>query len=148
MAEVRPSWDQFFMSMACKIAERSKDPSTKTGAVIVDQRRRIIGLGYNGFPRGVADTDERLYNRPVKYKFVVHSEANAILNARGCEANGASIYVTKFPCTDCAKLIIQSGILRLYYPKDTSESAARWAEDAEYSREMLLEAGVLLIQIG
>lgn len=103
------SWDIRFAVLARHISQWSKDPSTKTGAVIVDLERRIVGLGYNGFPRGIEDTEERYADRALKYKLVVHAEANAILNAR-VDLTDMAMYTTLAPCPDCAKLIIQSGI--------------------------------------
>jgi len=100
-------------------AARSKDPSTQVGACIVDAEKRIVGIGYNGFPRGCDDDDPRLsWHRPEKYKFVVHAEANAILNTNIADINGATMYSTLFPCNECAKLIIQSGIKHIVFGED------------------------------
>lgn len=115
------SWDTYFMGVAKLSAMRSKDPKTQVGACIVNQQKRIIGIGYNGFPVGVEDdafpwdkNDEWLDS---KYPYVVHAEPNAILNAT-VSLEGATLYVTLFPCNECAKLIIQSGIKEVVFLKD------------------------------
>lgn len=115
------SWDTYFMGVAKLSAMRSKDPTTQVGACIVNQQKRIIGIGYNGFPVGVEDdafpwdkNDEWLDS---KYPYVVHAEPNAILNAT-VSLEGATLYVTLFPCNECAKLIIQSGIKEVVFLKD------------------------------
>lgn len=133
-------WDKRFMDLAAHVAQWSKDPSTKVGAVIVDHDRRVVGMGYNGFPRYVNDTERRLENRLVKYKLVVHAEANAILNAHS-SLKGTTLYCTKFCCTDCTKLIIQSGISRVFAPEPGGNPV--WIDDAEWSQVMLKEACVL-----
>lgn len=155
-----PKWEQRFLGLAQCVAQWSKDPSTKTGAVIADSANRVVGIGYNGFPRGVRDDEARYAERAVKYKLVVHCEANAILNAVAKITESCTIYSTKFPCTDCTKLIIQSGIggvvapargdLRMLsdsvHPK--AQSLMRWAEDAEYAYQMMVEAGLMIKEIG
>lgn len=132
-------WDQRFMDLASHIAQWSKDPSTKVGAVIVDSSRRVIGLGYNGFARGVRDLDERYAEKMVKYRLVVHAEANAILNSNS-RVRECTLYASKAPCSECAKLIVQSGIIRIISPSWSLDKP--WAEDGEFSRLILLEGGV------
>ena len=136
-------WDNNFMGLARHIALWSKDPSTKVGAVIVDDRRVIVGHGYNGFPRGVEDSEARLNDRASKYKHVVHAELNAILNSRG-SLEGCTLYTTLEPCTDCAKAIIQSGITRVVLPDRAGESGSevtkRWGEDQIIAYRMMDEA--------
>lgn len=138
---MKTNWHARFLNLARHVATWSKDPSTKVGAVIVDDLHRVVSMGFNGFPRGIRDTDERLNDRPTKYKLVVHAEANAILNApqpvRGC-----ALYVTFDPCSDCAKLILQSGIRTVYVAPRFVDSGARWTESQQEAREMLLEGGV------
>lgn len=135
-------WDNRFLTLAAVIATWSKDPSTKVGAVIVDRQRRILGIGYNGFPRGVADDETRLADRPRKLLSTVHAEANAILNASG-PVRGASIYCFPLePCAHCAGLIIQSGIQEVIAPK--TETRPEWEEAWAVSRNMFNEAGVSL----
>ncbi|MCR4898966.1 MAG: dCMP deaminase family protein [Acholeplasmatales bacterium] len=133
------SWDEYFMGVALLSAKRSKDPNTQVGACIVREDKRIVGIGYNGFPTGCSDdvfpwgkgNKNDLLN---KYPFVVHAEANCILNASS-SVKGATLYVTLFPCNECAKLIIQSGIKHLVYMCDkyrdeTSSVASRMMLDA------------------
>jgi dCMP deaminase len=132
------------MRLAEHIAQWSKDPSTKVGSVIVDHDRRLVGTGYNGFPRGVGDEDWRYAEKMVKYKLVVHAEANSIMNAvksvRDC-----TLYATKFPCTECAKLIIQMGISRVISPLPADDGSV-WSEDARFSMQMFKEALVAVYE--
>lgn len=112
------SWDEYFMGVAILSSKRSKDPTTKVGACIVNKNKRIVGIGYNGFPYGCSD-DEYSWEREgdfldTKYPYVVHAEPNAILNSSE-NLSGATLYVTLFPCNECAKLIIQSGIKEVVY---------------------------------
>ncbi len=115
------SWDEYFMGVAMFSSMRSKDPSTQVGACIVNQNKRIVGIGYNGFPIGCSD-DVYPWSREgsyleTKYPYVVHAESNAILNATN-NLSDATIYVTLFPCNECMKLIIQSGIREIVYLDD------------------------------
>ena len=115
------SWDECFMRMARTIAERSKDPSTQAGAVIADQSNIVVGLGYNGFPRGV-DNDTFPWEKEgelpeTKYAYVCHGEENAIYNANN-DTKGCKIYCTLFPCNECAKTIIQNGITEVIFESD------------------------------
>jgi dCMP deaminase len=135
-------WERRFMALAAHVATWSKDPSTKVGAVIVDEERRVVGMGYNGFPRGVTDKPTRYDDKPTKYKMIVHSEANAILNAN-TNIEGCILYGTKFPCSECAKLIIQSGIRQVWSP--APKSGEVWTEDSDFSKQMFREAGVDVI---
>ena len=117
------SWDQYFMGIAMLSAERSKDPNTQVGACIVGEDNRILSVGYNGMPQGCED-DDMPWGRDgsaldSKYMFVCHAELNAILNYRGTGSmKGARVYVTLFPCNECAKAIIQSGITEVVYRED------------------------------
>ena len=115
------SWDKYFMGVALLSAMRSKDPSTQVGACIVNNKKRIVGIGYNGFPYGVEDDtfpwesgDDFLNS---KYPYVVHAEPNAILNSTVSLEN-STLYVTLFPCNECAKLVIQSGIKEVVFLED------------------------------
>lgn len=139
--ERRAKWDRRYLRLAKHWAEEnSKDPSTKVGAVIVNRFNRVVGLGYNGFPEGVRDTPERLNDRPTKYKFVVHAEANAILNAVA-DVRGCTIYIWPlFTCHECAKLIIQSGIRRVVCP---DQETTRWGDSFADATAMYQEAGVV-----
>ena len=137
------SWDEYFMGIAMLSACRSKDPNTQVGACIVNDRNRIMSVGYNGFPSG-CDDDEFPWEREgsafnTKYAYVCHAELNAILNASG-DLRGCKVYVALFPCNECAKAIIQSGINEVIYISDKyADSAATIA-----SKRMLASAGVKL----
>lgn len=138
-------WNKRFLELAKHVSSWSKD-STKVGAVIVDpDTKNIVGLGYNGFPRGVEDSKERYENREIKYRFVCHAEVNAILNSnkipRGCDIY---IYPTMMEpncCPDCAKYIVQAGIKNVYGYKG-KDMPDRWKELSEYSLTILCESGV------
>ena len=116
------SWDEYFTGIAMLSGMRSKDPNTQVGACIVDKNNRILSVGYNGFPNGCSDEMFPWAREgdvlDTKYAFVAHSELNAILNYRGGNLEGAKIYVSLFPCNECAKAIIQSGITEIVYDSD------------------------------
>ena len=112
--------DEFAMSVAYVTSLRSKDPNTKVGSVIVDDEYRILSTGYNGFTKGMFDT-EKMWEKPIKYTYVVHSEINAILNSRTSVA-GNRIFTTKFPCVDCTKAIIQAGLKEVITSDQTCKS--------------------------
>lgn len=136
------TWDQYFMGVAQLSALRSKDPNTQVGACIVNQDKRIVGIGYNGLPRGCEDDvfpweREAKNTTLTKYPYVVHAEANAILNATK-ELKGSSIFVTLFPCNECMKLIIQSGITEIVYASDKYEGT----EASIASVKMMEAAGI------
>ena len=137
-------WRRRFADMAKLVATWSKDPSTQVGAVIFDARRVIVGLGYNGFPRGVRDEVDRYTEKSVKYKLVVHAEANAILNAAR-SVRECALLVTKFPCSECSKLIAQSGIINVFCPEPSTD--APWAEDAQFAKIILSEVDVEVTHI-
>lgn len=114
------SWEQYFMGIALLSAQRSKDPSTKVGACIVNKDNKIVGIGYNGMPTGCKDTimpwnREGESNLDTKYPYVVHAELNAILNSNQQSLKDCTAYVTLHPCNECAKAIIQSGIKEVVY---------------------------------
>ena len=137
------NWDQYFMGIALLSAERSKDPHTQVGACIVGEDNRILSVGYNGMPQGCED-DDMPWGRDgsaldSKYMFVCHAELNAILNYRGNESvRGAKVYVTLFPCNECAKALIQAGIKELIYADDKYEHTM----SVIASKRMLKSAGV------
>ncbi len=140
------SRDEYFMGIALLSAHRSKDPSTQVGACIVNPKKRIVGIGYNGFPAGCSDeefpweSDGNFLEK--KNTYVVHAEANAILNAHG-NLDGCAIYIVFFPCHECTKLIIQSGIKKVVYLSNTF----KWGPDVyNASRKMLEHAGVEIEQ--
>ncbi len=136
------SWDEYFMGVAILASKRSKDPNTQVGACIVSPDQIILSTGYNGFPAGCSD-EEFPWCREgaeTKYPYVVHAELNAILNSNGKSLQGASIYVALFPCNECAKAIIQSGIKEVVYLSD------KYAEtdSTKASKRMLNAAGIKL----
>ncbi len=138
------SWDEYFMGVALLASYRSKDPNTQVGACIIDEQNRILSTGYNGFPQGCSD-DEFPWNRDesrgeTKYQFVVHAELNAVLNARGKNLAGSKLYVSLFPCHECAKAIIQSGVKEVVYLSDKYNGTA---SDIA-SKRMLRAAGIIL----
>ena len=141
-------WDDYFMGVSLLAADRSKDPSTQVGACIVSDDNRILSTGYNGFPQGCSDDDfpwdrKADCENDTKYPYVVHAELNAILNANGRDLRGSRLYVALFPCNECAKAIIQSGVKEVYYLSDKySNSPATIA-----SKRMMDAAGVKYTQL-
>lgn len=135
-------WDLRFLELAKHISSWSKDPSTKVGAVIVDDKKRIVSLGYNGFPIGINDSYEKLENRETKLKIIVHAERNAIIFAsRSLE--GCTLYTYPFmPCSVCAGIVIQSGIKRVVSYQTSNK---RWIDDFAITMDMFDEVGVELI---
>ena len=134
------SWDEYFMGVAKLAARRSKDPSTQVGACIVSPDNIIISTGYNGMPKGCSD-DEFPWDRvgeQTKYPYVVHAELNAILNANGRDLRGSRVYVALFPCNECAKAIIQSGVREVVYLSDKYNGTP----ENKASKRMLDAAGV------
>ena len=145
------SWDEYFMGGAYLSALRSKDPNTQVGACIVSDDNKILSMGYNGFPRGCSDDEfpwgkEHEQDDPyqAKYFYATHSELNAILNYRGGSLEGSKLYVTLFPCNECAKAIIQCGIRTLIYGEDKYGDTAA----VRASKRMLNAAGVRYYQYG
>jgi len=136
------TWDKKFIALAEHVSGWSKDPSSKVGACIIGDRRRVVSLGFNGFPRGIEDTAERLNDRAVKYRLVAHAERNALDNAE-TSVIGATLYVTRHPCSECAKSIVQKGIARVVY-QPHSDFDARWAEELAWARMIMAEGGVKL----
>ncbi len=139
------NWDEYFMGVAMLAAKRSKDPSTQVGACIVSQDNIIISTGYNGMPKGCSD-DEFPWDREgeeTKYPYVVHAELNAILNASGRDLRGSKLYVALFPCNECAKAIIQSGVREIYYLSDKYANTPTTLA----SKRMLRAAGVTFTQL-
>jgi dCMP deaminase len=135
-------WDARFLGLAKHIAGWSKDPSTGVGAIVVDKKNRVVSLGFNGLPRGVEDSGDRLHNRETKYELVVHAEANALLFASR-PVDGCTLYVWPLPpCSRCAAKIIQAGITRVVCPPVPDSVSDRWAESNLLAFEILDEAGV------
>lgn len=134
-----------FLPVAQSLANLSKDPAVKVGAIVIDDDGNLLSSGWNGFPRGVEDSTHRLQSRELKLCFVVHAEANAIAQAArtGARLHGASIIVTeRFPCKSCAGLIIQSGIKRVYAPVMGDDSNQQWHDEKQFASVMFNEAGV------
>lgn len=137
------SWDEYFMAVAHLAGMRSKDPNTQVGACIVSPDNKILSIGYNGFPRGCAD-DAFPWNRDgeniqdTKYAYVTHGELNAILNYRGGSLEGTKLYVSLFPCNECAKAIIQAGIRTVVYACDKYDGTP----ENQASKRMFDAAGV------
>jgi dCMP deaminase len=141
MSSRSEKWDKRYLELAQHISQWSKDPSTKTGAVIVSSDNFIVGIGYNGFPRGVEDSEPRLNDRDLKYKLVVHCERNAIISAQR-DLHGCTLYTWPFmSCAPCAGMVIQSGIYRCVAPLNDNP---RWQADFELTKQMFKEADVVL----
>ena len=134
-------WDKRFLDLAKLCGSWSKDPSTQVGAVIVDGNNRIVSIGFNGFPQGVEDSEERLVDRETKYDIIVHAEANALMFANK-SVEGCTLYTWPFqPCSRCAGLIIQSGINRVVSVVHDDE---RWKKNFTTARQLFKEAGIIL----
>ena len=145
-------WNYRFMELAELVATWSKDPSTKTGAVVVGPDKEIRATGYNGLVRGVNDNVAERMQRPTKYDFFEHAERNAIFNAclTGTQLKGCTIFCTLTPCTDCARAIIQAGIKEVVtyeYKPAVDDPKNTWRDKLDYSAEMFKEAGVAYITL-
>lgn len=140
-------WHNRFMMLAEHIAKWSKDPHRQVGAVIVDANKRIISVGYNGFPTGVDDSQMWRYERPQKYLYTEHAERNAIYNAHLTSASpvGGSIYTTLMTCADCARAIIQCGIKNVYTWEYNVSDSFKYTESFSVANEMFAESDVKLI---
>jgi dCMP deaminase len=137
------SWEEYFMSLALVASLKSKDPSTQVGAVIIDNKtRKLVSSGYNGFPRYI-DDDKIPQTRPEKYLYVVHAELNAILHAQR-ELSDCSLYVTVFPCAECMKAAVQSGIKRVVYLNDLNGSD--WNDSKKATMKMADLAGIVIVK--
>ena len=134
-------WDLRFLELAKQISTWSKDPSTQVGWVVVGHDREIRSTGFNGLPRGIDDTDERLNNREIKYPMICHAEENAIMHAArtGISLKNCIAYVTWPPCTRCARSLIQAGVSEIVYPKEV-EIPERWEADFDMSLNMFKES--------
>ena len=136
-------WDQRFLELAQLISTWSKDPSSKVGAVAVNDRHQVLAMGYNGFPRGIAD-DNRLNIREQKYEIIVHAEMNLVYNAsyNGVSLDGSTVYVTGLPvCSNCAKGLIQVGVKRIVMPYN-EDLPEKWKQSFELSKSMFEETNV------
>ena len=136
---INDKWDHRFLDLCKLVASWSKDPSTKVGAVIVDGDKRVISLGYNGFPKGVCDEENRYLNRDIKYKYVVHAERNAIIFSKQNLKNCCIYTWPLMPCSACAGIIIQAGISRVVSIENTNE---RWVDEFKFSSKMFEESNI------
>lgn len=149
------NWHELFLQMAELVSMKSKDRSTKIGAVIVGGEHEVRSVGFNGFPRRIDDDVEERHTRPAKYRWTEHAERNAIYNAAriGIPTAGCAMYTTgrAVACTDCARAIIQAGITTLYGRTERKEihraKGSHWDEDLALATKMLLEAGIELIEV-
>jgi dCMP deaminase len=137
-------WDRRFLDLAAHVAQWSKDASTKVGAVITDSRKRIVSIGFNGYPANVDDS--KVPSREEKLRRTIHAERNAILFAVR-DLAGCTIYVTHHPCAGCMATIIQAGIMRVVFPAPQGDFADRWKDDIRSAQEMAIEAEVILSSI-
>ncbi len=142
-------WDEFFLGMAFHAARKSKDPSTKTGCVLVRDRRQLA-IGYNGFPCGAPDDPVRYLDREFKYKAIVHCDTNSLYSCAklGIATDQATMYLTGPPCSDCTKGIINCGIVRVVWPKKNKfevdgDTSSRWAVDCAFAQARMTECGVV-----
>lgn len=139
------NWDKKYIRLAREISSWSKDPSKQIGAVAIGEKGQVLAQGYNGFPRGIEDTDDRLNHRQTKYKYVVHAEMNCIYNAtyNGVSLNGSTMYIYGLPvCSECAKGLIQVGIKRVVSTPITDATPETWVESTKLTKEIFEEAGV------
>lgn len=138
-------WDKRFLDLAKHISDWSKDPSTKVGCIVVGEDREIRSTGFNGFPRGIEDKQERLEDREQKYPMICHAEENAIMHAAriGISLKGTTAYVTWPPCSRCTRSLIQAGVSEVIYPKDL-DIPERWQKDFHIASGMMNEAGIIV----
>ena len=153
MVNIPHHWDVKFLELAKHISTWSKDPSRQIGAVAIGQNRNILATGYNGFPRGVYDTDERLNNRKEKYELIVHAEMNCIYNAtlNGVSLQGSHLYVYGLPvCHECAKGVVQVGVSRVIMPDDIwvlddrLENDRKWIDSFNRTKQIFTEGNVVV----
>lgn len=142
-------WNAYFIKIAHDTMMMSKDPSTQVGAVAV-RDGHIISTGYNGFPRGVHDTAQRLLDRTEKLLRTVHAEENVIADCarRGVSLDGATVYITAPPCNRCVALLIQAGVDKIKYLPGSDDFMRRWLIETKLAREMCCEAGVFMMELG
>ena len=144
---VNSKWDKRFLELAEHVAQWSKDPSTKVGCVIANTMKQVVSVGYNGFPRGVEDTPERLNDRETKYRLVVHSEPNAIANANS-SVRGCTAYTWPFgPCVECMKVLATNGITRVVHPALSDELRERWGDSLQHAADLAKEVGIQLVEL-
>lgn len=142
-------WEERYINLAKEISTWSKDPSRKIGAVAIGQNGQVLSQGYNGFPRGIFDYDDRYTNREIKYKYVVHAEMNCIYNAtlNGVSLQDSTLYVWGLPvCSECAKGIIQVGVQAVYWSTD-QEVPPIWQESLKLTTDLFFETGLTFRKI-
>lgn len=137
-------WEKRMLALAREVAWWSKDPSTKVGCVLVDDRHRVVGMGYNGYPRGVVD--DVGVAREERLRRTVHAEVNAVLNAVG-PVEGTTAFVTAPTCASCAGVLIQAGVKRVVWPKSDEAFVERWREEMGTALRMYAEAGVAVVEV-
>ncbi len=139
-------WDNRYMELAKAVSTWSKDPSKKIGAIAIGSKGQVLAQGFNGFPRGIDDTDERLNDRETKYKYVVHAEMNLIYNAtfNGISLDGSTVYIYGLPlCSECAKGLIQVGVKRIVMSRDSLEDVdEKWQDSFDLTLQLLNESGI------
>jgi len=138
-------WHIRFLRLALEVSSWSKDPSTKVGCVLADERKRVIGMGFNGLPAGIADTVERLLDREAKLALTIHAEENALLFATQ-SVRGSIAYITRHPCSNCAAKLIQSGVSVVIYLANPGFER-RWADNLRFSKQALMEAGIPVLSV-
>jgi dCMP deaminase len=141
MTEFSQAWRERFLRLALEVASWSKDPKGGVGAVLVDGRKRIVGLGFNGFPDRIADDPALLRDGAAKLPRMIHAEVNAVLNATN-SVHGASLFTTLTPCAECAKLIIQAGIDAVYRLPHAADRHLSWTDSFVTAETILREAGL------
>lgn len=143
MARFSPIWSERFLRLAEEVASWSKDPKGGVGAVLVDDRKRVIGLGFNGFPDRIPDDPVLLQDQQAKLPRMIHAEVNAVLNAT-VSVQGATLFTTLSPCAECAKLIIQAGVIAVYRRPHPEHRHRGWAPSFQIAETILKEAGVTI----
>jgi dCMP deaminase len=141
MIDFSLTWKQRFLRLAIEVSSWSKDPKGGVGAVLVDQRKRVIGLGFNGFPDRIADREELLTDQAAKLPRMIHAEMNAVLNATR-SVQGAAMFTTLTPCAECAKLIIQAGVEAIYRLPHPEHRHKSWTDSFATADRIFAEAGV------
>lgn len=134
-------WDDRFLTLAAHVAQWSKDPSTRVGAVLVGEDIREVALGYNGFPPGIEDSPDRLSDRPTKLRLTLHAERNVLDNAR-FSCRGSTLYATHPPCAACALSIVSRGVARVHVSPPSPDFVTRWHSEILHSKDLLREAGI------
>ncbi len=146
-SELGYKWDARFIVMAHHVSLWSKDPSTKTGAVIVRPDKTIVSVGYNGFPRGIADPEYLYDDREYKYPRIVHAEVNAILNAKDTLKNTILYQWPASSCSDCCKMVIQAGIKTVVNPKPSPDYISRWGKEDKLTKQIFNEANITYLEV-